>query len=121
MLRARPRDPGMTARALETIERNARSQAQLVDDLLDVSRIVTGKLRLDLRPVALAVAVETALDAVRPTAEGKGLTLEAAVDPETGLVAGDPDRLRQVVWNLLVNAVKFTPTGGRVAIPRFFL
>jgi PAS domain S-box-containing protein len=103
------------ARALETIERNARIQEQLIADILDVSRIVTGKLRLELRPVELGPVVDAALDAVRPAAEAKGvyLTFERAM-PAT--VLGDADRLQQVVWNLLVNAIKFTPPEGRVTV-----
>lgn len=102
-------------RALETIERNARSQARLIDDLLDVSRIITGNLRLDLHPLNLAPIVEAAIDALRPTADVKGIQIRA----ETGgdcLVKGDPNRLRQVIWNLLSNSIKFTQRGGVVTI-----
>jgi PAS domain S-box-containing protein len=106
--------PAMS-RALETIERNAHIQEQLIADILDVSRIVTGKLRLELRPIELAPVVEAALDAVRPGAEAKGIRLEAETGFQ-GTVLGDPDRLQQVVWNLVVNAIKFTPAGGRVAL-----
>src|SRR5207245_3218334 len=91
-------------RALEAIERCARSQAQLVEDLLDVSRIITGKLRLDVRPVPLAPVVQAAVEVVRPAAEAKGL--ELLLDAEVGTVTGDPERLKQVVWNLASNAVK---------------
>jgi signal transduction histidine kinase/ActR/RegA family two-component response regulator len=101
-------------RALEVIERNANAQVQLVDDLLDVSRVITGKMRLDVRPFDLKLVVETALDAVRPAAEAKGIRLQGVLDPRAGPITGDPDRLQQVVWNLLMNAVKFTPKGGRV-------
>jgi signal transduction histidine kinase len=103
------------ARALETIERNAHIQEQLIADLLDVSRIVTGKLRLELRPLELAPVVDAALDAVRPAAAAKGVLLKADTDVH-GTVLGDPDRLQQVVWNLTVNAIKFTPAGGRVTV-----
>src|SRR5207247_609782 len=103
-------------RALEAIERCARSQAQLVEDLLDVSRIITGKLRLDVRPVPLAPVVQAAVEVVRPAAEAKGLELQMALDSEVGPVTGDPERLKQVVWNLASNAVKFTPKGGRVEV-----
>ena len=103
------------ARALETIERNAHIQEQLIADILDVSRIVTGKLRLELRPMELAPVVDAALDAVRPAAAAKGMQLEADTNFH-GTVLGDPDRLQQVVWNLIVNAIKFTPAGGQVAL-----
>ncbi|HSK63568.1 MAG TPA: PAS domain S-box protein, partial [Pyrinomonadaceae bacterium] len=101
-------------RAIETIERNARSQARLIDDLLDVSRIITGNLRLDLHPLNLAPIVEAALDALRPTADVKGIRLQTRFEPEECLVRGDPNRLRQVIWNLLSNAIKFTRRGGNV-------
>jgi signal transduction histidine kinase/ActR/RegA family two-component response regulator len=103
-------------RALDAIVRNANAQVQLIDDLLDVSRVSTGKMRLDVRSVELRLVVEAALDAVRPAAEAKGIRLESMLDPRVGAVNGDPDRLRQVVWNLLLNAVKFTPRGGDVRI-----
>ena len=105
-----------TARALETVERNARAQNQLIEDLLDVSGIISGKLRLDVRPVALISVIEAALETVRLSAEAKSVRLQAALDPAAGPVKGDPDRLQQVVWNLLSNAIKFTPKGGRVQI-----
>jgi len=105
-----------TKRALEVIERCARSQAKLIEDLLDVSRIITGKLGLDVRPVQLAPVVQAAVEVVRPAAEAKGLTLRALLDSEAGAVAGDAERLKQVVWNLASNAVKFTPTGGHVEV-----
>jgi len=104
------------SRAIETIERNARSQARLIDDLLDVSRIITGNLRLDLHPLNLAPIVDAALDALRPTADVKGIKLQTNFVPEECLVKGDPHRLRQVIWNLLSNAIKFTPRGGSVSI-----
>ena len=102
-------------RALETIERNARSQAQLIDDLLDVSRILAGKLRLDVEVVDLDAVVEAALDTVRPAALAKGIRLQSTL-ASSGTVMGDPHRLQQVVWNLLSNAVKFTPKDGRVQV-----
>lgn len=105
-----------TTRAIETIERNARSQARLIDDLLDVSRIITGNLRLDLHPLNLAPIVDAALDALRPTADVKGIKLQTHFVPEECLVKGDPNRLRQVIWNLLSNAIKFTQRGGSVNI-----
>jgi signal transduction histidine kinase len=101
---------------LEIIERNARSQVRLIDDLLDLSRIITGKLRLNVQPVALASVVEAAADAMRPTAEARGIRLQVLLDPQAGPVSGDPDRLQQVLWNLLSNAIKFTPKGGRVQV-----
>ena len=101
-------------RALEIIERNARSQARLIDDLLDVSRIITGNLQLDVRPLNLAPVVKTAIEALRPAADAKRIQIETDLDPRTCLVSGDPNRLRQVIWNLLMNAIKFTPRGGRV-------
>jgi PAS domain S-box-containing protein len=104
------------SRAIETIERNARSQARLIDDLLDVSRIITGNLRLDLHPLNLAPIVHAALDGLRPTADVKGIRLQTQFEPEECLVKGDPNRLRQVIWNLLSNAIKFTPRGGSVNI-----
>ncbi len=103
-------------RAIETIERNARSQARLIDDLLDVSRIITGNLRLDLHPLNLAPIVEAALDALRPTADVKGIRLQTRFEPGSCLVKGDPNRLRQVIWNLLSNAIKFTQRGGSVSV-----
>ena len=116
MLRHSRLDTQTTERALETIERNARSQAQIVEDILDVSRIITGKLRLDVSPVELAPVVEAAIDAVRPAADAKGITICANFDGATGPVSIDPNRIQQVVWNLLSNAVKFTPRGGNVFI-----
>jgi signal transduction histidine kinase/ActR/RegA family two-component response regulator len=116
MLRAGQLAEDTAARALETIQRNARAQVQLIDDLLDVSRIITGKLRLDVRPVELSHVVEAAVDSVRPAAEAKNIRLQVLLDPQAGPVSGDGDRLQQVVWNLLTNAVKFTPKGGRVQV-----
>jgi signal transduction histidine kinase/CheY-like chemotaxis protein len=116
LLRTGRLDAAKTTRALEAIERSARAQAQIVEDLLDVSRIVTGKLRLDLQAVRLAPIIDGAVDSVRPAAEAKGLTLDVDVDHETDTVDGDPDRLQQVASNLLSNAIKFTPNGGRVSV-----
>ena len=116
MLRANKLDQTTQNRALETIERNAKSQAQLIEDILDVSRIVTGKLRLEVRPVELAPVVDAAIDAVRPAADAKGILIETILDPRAGPVSGDPNRLQQIVWNLASNAVKFTGKGGRVQI-----
>jgi PAS domain S-box-containing protein len=116
LMRSGALDPATVQRALETIERNARLQTQLIEDLLDVSRIITGKLRLETRPVLLGPVIDAAVDAVRLAAEAKGLTVESVVDASVGTVIGDPDRLQQVVWNLLSNAIKFTPPGGRVEV-----
>lgn len=104
------------AKALGTINRNARAQTQLIDDLLDIGRIITGKLRLEVRPVELSSVIEAAADAVRPAAEAKNIRLQVLLDSAAGVVSGDADRLQQVVWNLLTNAVKFTPKGGRVQV-----
>ena len=109
-------DRASTAKALESIERNAKSQAQLVEDLLDVSRIITGKLHLRVRPVELLPMIEAALDAVRPAAAAKRLQLQVDLDPDAGQVSGDPNRLQQIISNLLSNAIKFTPEGGRVQV-----
>jgi PAS domain S-box-containing protein len=116
MLQSREMSEAETEKALKTIERNARSQNQLIDDLLDVSRIITGKLRLDVRAVDLTDVITAAVDAARPAAELKGIRLQTLIDPQATPISGDPDRLQQIVWNLLSNAVKFTPKGGRVQV-----
>jgi len=116
MLKAGKLEKSAGEKALATIERNARAQTQLIDDLLDVSRIITGKLRLDVRAVDLSAVVMSAVDAARPAVEAKGIRLQTLLDPQAGPISGDPDRLQQVVWNLLSNAVKFTPKGGRVQV-----
>ncbi len=108
--------PETTLRAIEIIDRNAHVQAQLINDLLDVSRIVSGKMKLDVRVIELAPVIESALDAIRPSAVAKGIRLESDLDPHAGSVRGDPGRLEQVFWNLLANAVKFTPEGGTVSV-----
>ena len=105
-----------TPRAFEAIVRNSHVQLQLIDDLLDMSRIMSGKMRLDIRPVDLPRVLEAALDAVRPAAEAKGLRLQPLIDPNAGPLNGDPDRVQQIVWNLLMNAIKFTPKGGRIQV-----
>ncbi|HYG11531.1 MAG TPA: response regulator, partial [Pyrinomonadaceae bacterium] len=109
-------DDSMMKRALETIERNARAQSQLIDDLLDVSRIITGKLMLDFSPVELASIIEATIDTVRPMAEAKSIRVQPSLRTSHCVVSGDPARLQQVVWNLFSNAVKFTPEGGRVEV-----
>src|SRR5262249_38214490 len=116
MLRQGMLDAGKTARALETIERSAKSQAQLIEDLLDVSRIVAGRMRLEVRPVDLVPVIQAAVDVVRPAADAKAVRLQVVLDSEVGTISGDAERLQQVVWNLLSNAVKFTPKGGRVSV-----
>ncbi|HUQ33700.1 MAG TPA: response regulator [Pyrinomonadaceae bacterium] len=116
LLKTNKFDEANTARALETIERNARSQSQLIDDLLDVSRIITGKLNLDVHPVELVAIVEAAIDSARPAAAAKGIQFEVSLDKTASQVMGDASRLQQVVWNLFTNAVKFTPEGGRVQV-----
>ncbi|HYU35887.1 MAG TPA: response regulator [Thermoanaerobaculia bacterium] len=116
VLRLGKLDSEAAARALETIERNARAQAQLIADLLDVSRIITGKLRLDLQPVELPRIIEATLDSARPGADAKGIRLDVSLDRLTSPVLGDADRLQQVIWNLLSNAIKFTPPGGIVMV-----
>jgi PAS domain S-box-containing protein len=109
-------DGAASARALETIERNARAQAQLIEDLLDVSRIISGKLRLEIQPVELKDVIHAAIDSIRPAADAKGIVIRDILDPAVGFVSGDQDRLQQVIWNLLSNAVKFTLKGGEVEI-----
>lgn len=116
LLQSRSFDEQKTARALSIIERSATAQAQLIDDLLDISSIIRGKVRLFARPTNLVQVIEAAIDTVRPTAELKQIQVVSRLDPEVGLVEGDPDRLQQVVWNLLSNAIKFTPSEGRVTI-----
>ena len=102
--------------ALEVIERNAWAQKQIIEDILDVSRVITGKLQLTLSPVDLVAVVDSALDAVRPAMEAKEIQIETLIDASLRMVSGDADRLQQVVWNILANAAKFTPNGGRVEI-----
>jgi CheY-like chemotaxis protein/two-component sensor histidine kinase len=102
--------------ALEAIERNAQLQARLVEDVLDVSRIITGKLKLEVRPTELAAVVEEAVESVLPAAQAKGIRLQRVLDSGASLVSGDPNRLQQVLWNLLSNAIKFTPRDGRVQV-----
>ena len=116
MLRGGKLDAPTAEKALEIIERNAEAQQQLIEEVLDVSRIITGKLRLDARPVGLFPVVEAAVDAVRPAAQAKNIELSVGADSEAGLVHADPTRLQQVVWNLLTNAIKFTPRDGRVEV-----
>ncbi len=109
-------DETASTRALQTIERNTKLLAQMIEDLLDVSRIMTGKLLLDARPIELGPMIEASLDAVRPASDAKNIRLEVSLDSSVGAVSGDPNRLQQVVWNLLSNAIKFTPNRGRVEV-----
>ncbi len=116
LLKAGSLPPDAAARAVDIIERNAQAQAQLIGDILDVSRIITGKLRLEISQVNMQEVVDAAVDAIRPAADARQVTLAVARAPEPAIVSGDADRLQQVVWNLLANAVKFTPDGGEVAV-----
>ncbi len=116
LLRSGRLDPEARERALETIERNARAQSELVEDLLDMSRIISGKLKLDVKDVDLGRVIGEAIEAVRLAADAKAIQLTTEADPTLGTVRGDPTRLQQVVWNLLANAIKFTPRGGRVMV-----
>ncbi len=116
MLRSGRLDEDGAERALETIERNAKSQAQLVEDILDVSRVIMGKLRLNMRPVDVASVINAAIDSVQLAADSKGIQLKVTLHPSARHVVGDSSRLQQVVWNLLSNAIKFTPSGGLVEV-----
>lgn len=116
LLRAKKFDQETIDKALETIERNAKSQAQLIEDILDVSRILRGKLNLNLHPIQLESTIELVMDSLLPLAEAKSIVIELACSPGVGAVIGDSDRLQQVVWNLLSNAIKFTPEGGEVEV-----
>src|ERR1044072_1625966 len=109
-------DKQQTAGAIETIARNARAQGRLIDELLDISRIITGKLCLDLRVVKLGPLIQAVVDDVRPAADARSINLETTFDSDVGAILGDPDRLQQIVWNLLTNAIKFTPKGGEVDV-----
>jgi PAS domain S-box-containing protein len=109
-------DRDSSKHALEVIERNAWAQKQIIEDILDVSRVITGKLQLNLNPVDLVTLVDAALDAVRPAMEAKEIKIETIIDASLRMISGDADRLQQVIWNLLSNAAKFTPNGGRVEI-----
>jgi signal transduction histidine kinase/DNA-binding response OmpR family regulator len=115
LVRSNKLDEAQLSRGLETIERNARSQSQLIDDLLDVSRIITGKLQIEYRPVDLPTVIEAAIDSVRPAVEAKEIKFETAVESASP-VLGDANRLQQIFWNLFSNAVKFTRAGGQVNV-----
>jgi signal transduction histidine kinase/ActR/RegA family two-component response regulator len=116
LLRTGRLDEATAARAVETIDRNAKSQAQLIEDILDVSRMITGKLRLNNEPVDIASVINAAIDSVQLAIDSKDLKLEITLDPSARHTLGDASRLQQVVWNLLANAIKFTPTGGRIEV-----
>ncbi|WP_337907017.1 CheR family methyltransferase [Iningainema tapete] len=117
MLRNRSFDAQKTAQALEIIERSAKSQAKLIEDLLDISRITTGKLQLNISLIDLVAVIEAAIYVIRPSAEAKNIQIETLLgSPDTLWVSGDPERLQQVLWNLLSNSIKFTPVGGRVTV-----
>src|SRR5213075_1307735 len=116
MLRSGAVEQRSLQRVLETIERNARMQTQLVDDILDVSRIIAGKMRVNIQKADLHAVARAALDAVRPAADAKGVQLAAGFGPDSIDFYGDPDRLQQVIWNLVANAIKFTPRDGRVEV-----
>jgi signal transduction histidine kinase/DNA-binding response OmpR family regulator len=112
---ARPQAPPQLERALAVIERNARAQARIIDDVLDISRIVSGKFRLDIGPTNLSEVIQSAIESVRPAAEARGVELSITIG-DIGQMLGDPERLQQIVWNLLSNGIKFTPKGGKVAL-----
>ena len=116
LLRGDPADTEGVAEGLTIIERNARAQNQIIEDLLDMSRIISGKVRLDVHRTDLAPIVEAAIETVRPAAAAKGIRVQTVLDPTARPVSGDPNRLQQVFWNLLSNAIKFTPKGGRVQV-----
>lgn len=116
LLRSGSLDQASAVKALETVERNAKTQAKLIEDLLDVSRIITDKLHIDTRQVELIPIIKSAVEAVKLAADGKEIDLQISLDPWTGMVLADPTRLQQIIWNLLNNAIKFTPPKGRVEI-----
>jgi len=116
MMRSEPHDELIVSRALDLIERNAKTQVKIVDDLLDVSRALSGKLRLNMEAVDLSHVIQAAVETVRPASEAKGIQVDVSLGSISGLISGDADRLQQVVWNLLANAVKFTPKSGRIGV-----
>jgi len=116
LIKGQAANPADQRRAIEVIDRNARAQVQLIDDLLDLSRIMSGKLRLDLQQISIIDVVQAALDSAAPAADAKEIRLNSLLDPARVIVNGDAGRLQQVVWNLLTNAIKFTPRGGRVQV-----
>ena len=116
ILREHPPTPERLARGLDVIQRNGRLQLQLIEELLDISRIVSGKLRLNVQQLDPIGFVEAAIEAVRPAMDAKNIRLQAVLDPDAGMISGDPDRLQQVLWNLLINATKFSNKGGRIQV-----
>ena len=116
VLREAKRDEKVLAQGLDAIDRNARMQAQLIDDLLDVSRIVSGKLNLDVRPLDITSVARAAINVVQPAADAKGITLDYFAEPGLGAISADSARVHQIIWNLLSNAVKFTPQGGKISL-----
>ncbi len=116
VLRTRELDAATTARALEAIERNSLAQARLIEDIFDVSSVISGKLRLDVRPIDPAALARATLELMTPAVQAKGLFLDAEIAPDLGIVRADPDRFQQILWNLLFNAVKFTPSAGRISV-----
>jgi signal transduction histidine kinase len=109
-------DDSGRGRAIETIERNATALAQLVSDVLDMARITSGKMRFDMQPCDLASIIAGAVESIVPAVDAKRISLSQQLEPQHGMVTGDPSRLQQVLWNVLSNAVKFTPAGGRIAV-----
>jgi signal transduction histidine kinase len=116
LLRYGPLDAQKVKNAVDVIERSGKTQTQLIDDLLDTARIISGKLRLEVEPVDLAAVTERAIQTIYPAADAKRITIQADLNPKVGQITGDRERLQQVIWNLLSNAVKFTPAGGRVEV-----
>jgi signal transduction histidine kinase len=116
MLRSGIVAPDKKQKAIDTIERNATSLTQIVEDVLDISRIVSGKIRLNVQPVDFPDIVRDAVDAIAPAADAKGVRVETLVDPQAAPISGDPERLQQVLWNLLSNAVKFTNRDGKIQV-----
>jgi CheY-like chemotaxis protein len=116
ILRTESGSPQILEQGIEVIERNARAQAQLIEELLDMSRVLNGKLRLDVQPVDLQLVISESIATVRPAADARDIRLTYVLDPKGGPITGDPNRLQQVLWNLLTNAIKFTPKGGRVQV-----
>src|SRR6185369_13456464 len=116
VLRMQKTKPEDFQRGLEIIERNSRAQVRLIDDLLDLSRIMSGRVRLDVQQIPLIDVVRGTIESAEPAAQMKGVRLEHILDPRVGIVSGDPERLQQVFWNLLSNAIKFTPKGGKVQV-----
>ena len=116
LLRSQRSDDPEITKVAETVERSGKAQLQLIEDLLDTARIITGKMKLEFQPVEPVAIIAAALDTVRPAAESKGVLITTNLDPKVGQITGDPGRLQQVVWNLVSNAIKFTPRGGRVRV-----